>query len=253
MRLLPFFLLLAATACGQVNAVQPRAAVPSVADNQQKELDQLRARFNDYGQLGRYAAADAALPAPAAGEKRVIFFGDSITDWWRLDRFFPGKPYVNRGISGQTTPQMLVRYWQDVLALHPAAVLILAGTNDLSGNTGPETLEQIEADYRAFAMLAQAQGIKLIFSSVMPVSSYGKAGQSMLDGRPPAKILALNAYLKNLCAENRFTYLDYYPAMADGSGMLRRELSDDGLHPNAAGYAVMTPLAERAIESALER
>lgn len=253
MRLLPALLLLAAPAYGQVNAVQPRAVVPSVADNQQKELTQLRARFNDYGQLARYAQADAALSAPAAGEKRVVFFGDSITDSWRLDQFFPGKPYVNRGISGQTTPQMLVRYWQDVLNLHPAAVVILAGTNDLSGNSGPETIEQIEADFQAFATLARAHGIKLILSSVTPVSSYGKAGQSMLDNRPPAKILELNGFLKQLCSQSGSTYLNYYPAMVDSAGMLKRELSDDGLHPNAAGYAVMAPMAEKAIESTLAR
>ncbi len=228
-------------------------ATTTALEAQQKELDRYRSLANDYGTLQRYAAANAALAPANSGEQRVVFFGDSITDSWHLDQFFPGKPYVNRGISGQTTPQMLVRYWQDVLGLRPAAVLILAGTNDLSGNTGPETIEQIEADYSAFGELAKAHGIKVIFSSVTPVSSYGKAGQGMLTGRPPEKIQMLNRYLKDLCNTSGYTYLDYYPAMLDGAGMLKRELSNDGLHPNAAGYAVMAPLAEKAIAQAIAR
>ena len=218
---------------------------------QQTELDRYKTLANDYGNLNRYAAANAALPAPTAGEQRVVLFGDSITDWWKLDQYFPRKPYVNRGISGQTTPQMLVRFRADVLALHPKVVLILAGTNDLAGNTGPETLDQIEGDYTSFADLCRAQHVKVVFASVTPVSSYGQAGQGMLAGRPPAKIHQLNDFLKHLCSTDGLTYLDFYTAMADGSDMLKRELSKDGLHPNDAGYAVMAPLAQKAIDTAL--
>lgn len=159
--------------------------------------------------------------------------------------------YIDRGISGQTTPQMLVRFRQDVLDLHPAVLVVLAGTNDLAGNTGPETLEQIEADFSTFADLLQAHGIRFVVSSITPVSSYGPAGASMLAGRPPAKILELNAWLKQLCTSRGLVYLDYFQAMVDSSGMLRRELSGDGLHPNDAGYAVMAPLAQKAIDAAL--
>ena len=248
---LPVLLLLGgSSAFAQVGAP---IATATALESQQKELDHYRTLAHDFGTLERYASANASLPPAIAGEQRVVFFGDSITDWWHLDQFFAGKPYVNRGISGQTTPQMLVRYFQDVLGLHPAAVLILAGTNDLAGNTGPETMEQIEADYGAFGELAKAQGIKVIFASVTPVSSYGKAGQAMLTGRPPERILALNRYLKDLCNTSGYTYLDYHTAMADSSGMLKKELSADGLHPNAAGYAVMAPLAERAIKQTLAR
>ena len=230
-------------------AVQPVA--PSLAQNQQKELDHWRSVATDYGDLKRYAQANAALPPAVPNPPRVIFFGDSITDFWHIDQSFPAKGYINRGISGQTTPQMLVRFRQDVIDLHPSVIVMLAGTNDLSGNTGPETLEQIEGDWATFADLARAHAIKVVFASVTPVSSYGPAGASMLAGRPPAKILELNAWLRQFCADNALVYLDYYAAMVDATGMLRRELSNDGLHPNVAGYAVMAPLAQKAIDAAL--
>ncbi len=244
------------TTAAQPNAVQPRAVVPSLAQNeaaqnQQAELDHLRSIAFNYGQLDRYAAANAALPPPAPGVPRVIFFGDSITDFWKLDQFFPAKGYLDRGISGQTTPQMLVRFRQDVIDLHPAVLVVLAGTNDLAGNTGPETLEQIEADFSTFADLLQVHGIRFVVSSITPVSSYGPTGASMLATRPPAKILELNAWLKQLCTSRGLVYLDYFTAMVDSAGMLRRELSNDGLHPNEAGYAVMSPLAQKAIDAAL--
>ncbi len=223
------------------------SAVPMQA--QQQELDRYKRLVNDYGQLSRYSAADAALPPAAPGEKRVIFFGDSITDGWHLDQYFPGRNYINRGISGQTTPQMLVRYWQDVINLHPAVVVLLAGTNDLAGNTGPETLAQIEADYAMLAQLSHANGIRLVFSSVTPVSNY--IFPDALTHRPIASVLALDAWLQNYCAANHLVYLNYYPAMVDSAGMLRRELSADGLHPNAAGFAVMAPLAQAAVTAAL--
>jgi lysophospholipase L1-like esterase len=220
-------------------------------------LDQYRASriamyTDDFGQLGRYRQADATLEPPAANEKRVIFFGDSITEGWKLGQYFPGKPYVNRGISGQTTPQMLLRFRQDVVSLHPKAVVILAGTNDLAGTTGPESNEDIEANYASMADLARANGIAVVFSSVLPVHNYSQHGEDYFAQRPQARILALNAWLKDYCSRNRISYLDYFSAMVDDKGMLKRELADDGLHPNDAGYKIMAPLAEAAIQKAVK-
>jgi len=207
--------------------------------------------MNDFGQLARYHDADAALPAPAQGEQRVVFFGDSITDIWKLDESFPGKHYVNRGIGGQTTPQMLVRFRPDVIDLHPAVVVTLAGTNDIAGNTGDETLEQIEGGYASLAELARENGIRMVFSSVTPINAYNPTALRFFLQRSPEKILALNEWLKKYCVDHGLVYLDYFSALVDGQGFLKKELSDDGLHPNAAGFAVMAPLAEAAIEKAL--
>jgi lysophospholipase L1-like esterase len=205
----------------------------------------------DFGQLARYQAANQQLPPATVGEPRVIFYGDSITDAWKLDTYFPGKGYINRGISGQTTPQMLVRFRQDVIDLQPKVVVVLAGTNDLAGNTGPMTVEQTEANYTTLAELARLHHIALVFSSVMPVNGY--IHPEIPIGRPPAKILALDAWLKSYCRESNLIYLDYFSAMLDPSGQLQKALSYDGLHPNDAGYRVMTPLAQKAIVSALSR
>jgi lysophospholipase L1-like esterase len=207
--------------------------------------------MNDYGQLARYHEDDGKLGAPAPGEKRVIFFGDSITDIWKLDESFPGKHYINRGIGGQTTPQMLVRFREDVIDLKPAVVVVLAGTNDIAGNTGDETLEQIEGDYQTMAELAKANGIRLIFSSLTPINDYNQRAMWFFLQRSPEKILTLNTWLKKYCADQGLIYLDYFSAMVDGRGMLKADLTQDGLHPNAAGFAVMAPLAEKAIEEAL--
>jgi lysophospholipase L1-like esterase len=206
--------------------------------------------MNDYGQLARYHDDDVKLGAPAAGEKRVVFFGDSITDIWKLDESFPGKHYINRGIGGQTTPQMLVRFRADVIDLHPAVVVVLAGTNDIAGNTGEETLEQIEGDYATMAELAKVNGIRLVFSSLTPINDYNQRAMWFFLQRSPEKILTLNAWLKKYCSDNGLVYLNYFSAMVDGRGMLKVELTQDGLHPNAAGFAVMAPLAEKAIEAA---
>jgi lysophospholipase L1-like esterase len=203
---------------------------------------------DDFGELGRYHEANAALKLPAPGENRVIFFGDSITDMWNLDQYFPGKLYINRCIGGQTTPQMLVRFRQDVIALKPKAVVILAGTNDIAGNTGPMLLEDIEANYASMAELARANGIKVVFSSVLPVHNYTPQSQDLFAQRSPAKILQLNRWLKDYCASNGLIYLDYFNAMVDEKGLLKRDLAEDGLHPNKAGYAIMAPLAGAAIE-----
>jgi len=209
-----------------------------------------RMLMNDYGQLARYHDDDANLAAPAADEQRVVFFGDSITDIWKLDESFPGKHYINRGIGGQTTPQMLVRFRPDVIELKPAVVVVLAGTNDIAGNTGDETLEQIEGDYATMAELAKANGIRPVFASVMPIDNYNPTALRFFLQRSPEKILALNVWLKNYCADQGLVYLDYFSAMVDERGMLKAELTGDGLHPNAAGFAVMAPLAEAAIERA---
>ncbi len=205
--------------------------------------------LQDWANIARYRDDDAKLGPPAPGENRVVFMGDSITDAWgrTVGKFFPGSSYVNRGISGQTTPQMLVRFRPDVIALKPQVVIILAGTNDIAGNTGPETLEQIEGNLASMAQLAQANGIRVILSSLLPVCDYI---QPQTARRPPDKIVALNAWIKDYCARNGHVYLDYYSAMLDENNMLRKELTLDGLHPNSAGYEVMAPLASKAIEKA---
>ncbi|HEX8890536.1 MAG TPA: SGNH/GDSL hydrolase family protein [Pyrinomonadaceae bacterium] len=220
----------------------------------------LETRLKDWPQLARYHDADTKVAPPAKDEKRVVFMGDSITDGWDNEGnggFFPGKPYVNRGISGQTTPQMLIRFRPDVIALKPKVVVILAGTNDIAGNTGPMTLEAIEDNLASMAELARANDIRVIFSSLLPVSDYEKTkeGKQIIrtQQRPPEQIKALNEWMKRYAAANRMTYLDYYSAMIDDKGFLKDELSNDGLHPNVKGYEVMSPLAERAIAEALKK
>src|SRR5947209_9507794 len=220
-------------------------------------LDKYRAAriavyVNDYGELARYRDANAALKPPAPNESRIVFFGDSITDIWKLDESFPGKPYINRGIGGQTTSQMLVRFRQDVIDLQPKAVVILAGTNDIAGNTGPISNEDIEANLSSIAELARLHGIRTILSSILPVNNYTPESQDFFAQRPRARIVALNEWLKQYCAANGVVYLDYFDAMVDDKGMLKRDLAKDGLHPNQAGFAVMAPIAEKAIEQALQ-
>jgi len=214
-------------------------------------LSRIPVLMDDFGELGRYRDANASLLALAPGESRVVFFGDSITDGWRLADYFPAKPYINRGIGGQTTPQMLVRFRQDVIDLGPKAVVILAGTNDVAGNTGPMTLQDIEANYASMAELAHAHRIPVVFSSVLPVHNYTPRSQDFFATRPMEKIRELNRWLRDYCAANGHVYLDYFSAMLDDKGLLKRELSEDGLHPNAAGYKVMAPLAEQAIQKGL--
>jgi len=206
-------------------------------------------QLQDWNQLGRYHADNEKLKAQPVPPGRVVFMGDSITDGWRLENYFPGKPYVNRGISGQTTPQMLARFYADVIELKPAAVIFLAGTNDISRNTGPSTAEMIQHNFMAMCELAQAHGIKVILGSLLPVSDYTRAKQT--ERRPPAHILKLNAWLKEYAARNNAVYADYFSALADDKGMLREGFSNDGLHPNAKGYEVMAPIAEAAIRKAL--
>ena len=239
-----------------VLAVLATAQQPTIPSTGHPGLDQYRASriavfTDDFGQLGRYRDANASLKPPASGENRVVFFGDSITDMWSLEDYFPGKPYLNRGIGGQTTPQMLVRFRQDVNDLHPRAVVILAGTNDIAGNTGPMRLEDIEANYASLAELARANHIAVVFSSVLPVHNYTPKSQDFFAQRPPVKVLALNRWLGDYCAANGLVYLDYFTALVDDKGLLKRDLAEDGLHPNVAGYKIMAPLAEAAIAKAL--
>jgi lysophospholipase L1-like esterase len=229
---------------------------PSIPSTGFAGLDQYRASrisiyTDDFGQLARYRAANAALVPPAAGESRVVFLGDSITDYWKLPDYFPGKPYINRGIDGQTTPEMLVRFRQDVIDLHPKVVVVLAGTNDVAGVTGPTPNEDIEANYASMADLARAHRIRMVFASVLPVHNYTHDAEESFALRPRDRILALNKWLKEYCAKNRFVYLDYFSALVDERGMLKRALADDGLHPTDAGYKIMAPLAEKAIQKAL--
>ena len=219
-------------------------------------LDQYRASritiyTDDFGQLARYREADAALASPPAGERRVVFLGDSITDYWKLPDYFLGKPYINRGIDGQTTPQMLVRFRQDVIDLHPKVVVMLAGTNDIAGVTGPTSNEDIEANYASMAELARAHHIRMVFASVLPVHNYTHDAGESFALRPRARILALNKWLKDYCAKNHLVYLDYFSALVDERGMLQRALADDGLHPTDAGYRIMASLAEKAIQKAV--
>lgn len=221
-------------------------------------LDEYRASrvaiyTDDFGELKRYRESNAKLGPPAAGENRVIFLGDSITDYWKLADYFAGKPYVvmNRGIDGQSTRQMLVRFRQDVIALHPKVLVVLAGTNDIAGVTGPENNDEIEANWTTMADFATAHQIRMVFASLLPVNNYTEDAKESYALRPSRRILALNAWLKNSCAKNGFVYLDYYSAMVDAQGMLQRNLSDEGLHPNAAGYKVMAPLADKAIAESL--
>jgi lysophospholipase L1-like esterase len=219
-------------------------------------LDQYRASriavyTDDFGQLARYRDANSSLKAPAPGENRVVFFGDSITDIWKLEDYFAGKPYINRGIGGQTTPQMLARFRQDVIDLHPQVVVILAGTNDIAGNTGPMSLGDIEANYSSMAELARAHNIRVVFSSILPVHNYTPKAQEFFAQRPPEKILELNRWLKDYCAAKTLAYLDYFNSMVDEKGLLKRDLAEDGLHPNPAGYKIMAPLADQAITKAL--
>jgi lysophospholipase L1-like esterase len=223
-------------------------------------VTRLETRLKDWPALGRYRDANATVAAPAKDEQRVVFMGDSITDGWddpKYGGFFPGKPYVDRGISGQTTPQMLLRFRRDVIVLKPKVVLILAGTNDIAGNTGPMTLEAIEDNLTSMAELARAYKIHVVLSSLLPISDYEKTreGKPIIRSgqRPPEQIKALNEWMKNYAAANGGTYLDYYSAMADEHGFLKEDLSEDGLHPNQKGYEVMAPLAERAITAALKK
>ncbi len=243
MKFAALILLLTAAAFAQTaSPVDDFAKLKAQADRDHKTLQ-------DWPALGRYADDNAKLTTPVS----VVFMGDSITDAWikRSPKFFADNPgYVDRGISGQTTPQMLIRFRPDVIALKPKVVVILAGTNDIAGNTGPMTLEMIEDNYASMAELAKVHNINVVFSSVMPVCDYIR---NQTERRPPAKIIALNEWLKDYCKKNHLVYLDYYTPMLDDQNMFKKEITYDGLHPNEAGYAIMEPLAVKAIAEALHK
>jgi lysophospholipase L1-like esterase len=212
-------------------------------------LRQINELIDDYGNLRRYAADNAKQSGI-----EVVFMGDSITDGWgrgnfaQTAPFFTGKPYLNRGISGQTTAQMLLRFYPDVVAHKPKVVVFLAGTNDIAGNLGPVSMESIENNLAAMADIARANGVKVVMASVMPVCDYHRPQTAQ---RPPEKIKELNAWIRATAEKNHYVYLDYYTPMLDDKGFLKAEITGDGLHPNAAGYAIMAPLADQAIAQAL--
>jgi lysophospholipase L1-like esterase len=252
------FTLLAGAA---VASAQPATPTPSPTDPCAEittRATRAETRLKDWPALARYRDANTKTTAPAKTEDRVVFMGDSITDSWddpKYGGFFPGKPYIDRGISGQTTPQMLIRFRPDVIALQPKVVVILAGTNDIAGNTGPMTLSAIEDNLTSMFDLAHANGIRVVFASLLPISDYekNKDGQPIIRSkqRPPEQIKSLNDWIRKYAAAHGGIYLDYYSAMADDEGLLKEELSEDGLHPNQKGYDIMAPLAEQAITMAL--
>ncbi len=240
------------------NAIQPQ---PSGATCTQmasalQSLMRNDARMHDWPQLLRYRAENRTLRPGSPAAPRVVFMGDSITDLWQqpeFSDFFDNPRYIDRGISGQTTPQMLVRFRPDVIALDPQVVVILAGTNDIAGNTGPMTNEDIEGNLASMAELAHAHHIKVVLASITPTSGYHRSADNLpqITLRPMSRIRALNDWIRKYAADHGDVYLDYFSAMIDDRGLMKEELTRDDLHPNAAGYAVMAPLAEAAIKRAL--
>ena len=222
-------------------------------------IDRMQALIKSWPNFERYRAADAALPPPADGEKRVVFMGDSITDQWDdpawSSGFFPGQPYLNRGINGQTTAQMLVRFRPDVIRLQPQVVVILGGTNDLASIFPEPALPVIRDNVTSMVELAQGNGIRVVLSSVLPVNDYSKRPdgtvRAQVPRHPTASILAINEWIKRYAEDRGAVYLDYHSAMVDERGWLKADLSDDGIHPNPKGYEIMAPLAARAIAAAL--
>jgi lysophospholipase L1-like esterase len=249
-------------ACAAIVSAQSPTPTPTPTDpcaDVTARATRAETKLKDWPALARYREDNTNVTVPAKNEDRVVFMGDSITDLWddpKFGGFFPGKPYIDRGISGQTTPQMLIRFRPDVIALQPKIVLILAGTNDIAGNTGPMTLSAIEDNLTSMYDLAHANGIRVVFASLLPVSDYekNKDGQQIIrtKQRPPEQITSLNVWMKKYAATHGGIYLDYFSAMADDKGFLKEELSEDGLHPNQKGYDVMAPLAEQAIAAALK-
>ena len=207
--------------------------------------------LEDFGEQYLYAPLNAALPPPAPDEKRVVFIGDSITDKWELTRFFPGKPYINRGIGGQVTAQLVVRFHADVVNLHPAAVVILAGVNDPQGAFQMPTEDEIETNYAAMAEMATANGIKPIFTAILPVNNYTDNARTVLEDRKPDELNRLNAWLAAYCAAHGYGFIDYGPVLRDDKGLMRADMTSDGIHPNDEAYALMAPMAEKAIEAAV--
>lgn len=239
----------AAAAAAPVSKAAVKSATPSSGPVSAGQIAFMQARLADWPQLNQYRAANEALGPPAEGEERVVFFGASMTEFWGKygSTFFPGKPYVNRGISGQTTAQMVARFRQDVINLHPRAVVILGGTNDIAGNTGEMTPEMTEANWQTMADMAKENGIRVIFASLTPATEL-----NWHKGVKPAeKIKALNVWLQGYCVRHSLTYLDYYSVLTNADGGMKTELSADGVHANPKGYTLMAPLAQAAIDKAL--
>jgi lysophospholipase L1-like esterase len=251
---------LGATLGGGVAAGQPPPCAEFGAQvaGLRESVKQHEERSKDWANLARYRDANAKVAPPARDEARVVFMGDSITDGWsrpEMGGFFPGKPFINRGIGGQTTPQMLIRFRADVIALRPKVVVILAGTNDIAGNTGPARLSDIQDNLATMAELARAHGIRVVLASILPVSDHERDEKGTVrrqtHRRPPSQILALNRWIKKYAARSGHVYLDYFAATVDRKGWFKEELTEDGLHPDAQGYKVMAPLVLAAIETAL--
>jgi lysophospholipase L1-like esterase len=262
--------LICALSCGAYAQLVDEFNVPNANCCLAMTAKSLADQLQDWNQLGRYRLANQELKSRPADPGRVVFYGDSITDLWKLDEYFPGKPYVNRGIGGQTTPQMVARMYADVIDLKPSAVVLLAGTNDIARNTGPMTAEMIEQNFMAITELAQHHNIKVLLCSVTPVSDYpflaaqnrpqppptpgGRGGfprQRMTVGRPPADILKLNAWMKDYAKKVNAIYVDYFSALVDEKGWMKDGLANDGLHPNAEGYKIMAPIVAAALKQAL--
>lgn len=236
---------------------QTPTPTPDALTLEKQRADRLQSRLNDYAQISRYAKANAEVKLIAKDEKRVVFLGDSITDSWKLAEYFPNQPYINRGISGQVTAQMLIRMQPDVIAHKPKVLVLLAGTNDIAGNLGAVTNEFIAGNIKSIVELAHANGINVVLSSILPISDYNKRsnGEVIIRSvqRPPERILALNKWIKSYCEEKGLVYLDYFSATVDDKGFLKAELANDGLHPHAEGYKIMQKLAAEAIEKALKK
>jgi lysophospholipase L1-like esterase len=228
------------------NAGQPTLTPDQVAAQRRAQQEQLA---NDWANLTRYRDANRNLPSASESQPRVVFMGDSITELWDRDsgKFFASKGYVGRGISGQTTPQMLIRFQQDVVALRPKVVVINAGTNDIAGNTGPSTLEMIEDNLTSMTQIAVANGIHVVLASVTPAYDYPwKRGLE-----PAEKVVSLNSWMQKYCVKAGCVYADYFTPLSDEKHGMKEGLSRDGIHPTPAGYAIMAPIAERAIAQAL--
>jgi lysophospholipase L1-like esterase len=227
---------------------KPSPTQEQIADCNTIAREQL---FHDLADFARYSAANTTLPPPLPGEKRVVFMGDSITESWATidPKFFARKEFIDRGISGQTTMQMLLRFRQDVAALKPAVVHIMAGTNDIAGNTGPMDLPTTEANIASMVDLARANGIQVVIGSVLPAKDF--SWHPGLD--PGPTIVALNKWLKAYSHVRHLIYVDYYTALNDGALGMRSDLTPDGVHPSLAGYLIMDPLADTAIRAAQQR
>jgi len=226
---------------------------PQLTSEQQEQMRKAQEErlHNDWSDLKRYRDQDATLGSPAAGENRVVFLGDSITDAWirEVPMFFQDRAYLDRGISGQTTPQLLVRFRQDVISLHPKVVVILGGINDIAGNTGPATPDMIQDNLISMVELAKVNGIKVVLASITPADDFWWNPGT----KPARKIATMNVWIQDYAVKHGLVYLDYYSAMADEKGAMNREFTGDGVHPNAAGYAIMGQLAEKAISAVLAR